>query len=176
MKIRVSTLPQKGIDINDYLALTDINSRIQEGDSGGIIFTDPPKVDLHIKPTLFGAEVKGEISGSFKQPCALCSDDLSQALKVSIDWILKAKQGESADDDFDDVGLLSYSDDEIDLETHLQEAIILSQSPILKPPIEKDRCLTCGRACPAVLWSDPETTGTTNLGELLLAAQKKRKG
>ena len=132
-----------------------LNARLREGSSeNGITFEDSPLADLTLTRTHGGVLVKGIISGTCKQDCATCGDAVSHEACAQIDWVLQTASDRAApDDELDDPGVIVYEGDHVELEEHLQEALILSLSPFWHPPRDKqDRCTVCKRDCSARAW------------------------
>jgi len=172
MKVRISTIPYEGMAIDSNLPLESLNARVNQGDSAGIAFTEAPTVNLKLHRTHTGAEVKGTLKSKVKQPCSACDLEITRAITVPINWILQPATPEISDDD---VGLLVYTGDHIDLEEPLQEALILTLSPFWHPPRKADgSCTQCDRVCSQVAWTDKDKSkGTVSLGALLKGAVSK---
>ena len=172
MKVRISTIPYEGMAIDSNLPLEPLNARVSQGDSAGILFTEAPAIHLKLHRTHTGAEVKGTVSSKIKQPCSACDLEITREISVPISWILQPASPDISDDD---VGLLVYEGDHIDLEEPLQEALILTLSPFWHPPRRADRsCTQCDRVCSEVAWSDDkEGKKSGSLGELLKGAVGK---
>lgn len=161
MEIKISAIPNSGLEIKGKLSLESLNSRIEQGDSAGIVFLSEPSVDLKVTREIQGANIKGTISSTYRQPCSRCDEPLEEPLLVNIDWTLKPKV---AGQDFDDLGVVTYEGDRLDLRDPLEEAIILHLSPYLLPKLEDEKCTRCGKDCPKVVWGKSEGN---QLGDLL---------
>jgi uncharacterized metal-binding protein YceD (DUF177 family) len=171
-----------------------LNARLREGrEADAVTFETAPIADLTLTRTHGGVLVKGIISGICKQDCASCGDLVPHEAQAVIDWILQGDAERAAhDDDLDDPGVIVYQGEHVDLEEHLQEALILSLSPFWHPPRDKhDRCSVCNRNCSRKLWTTDDnhnddhgddddrakelkqSEGRSSLGPLLKTALKK---
>lgn len=185
MKVLVTTIPFTGMKIEAPISRDALNARLREGSDGNMVtFEDAPVADLTLTRTHGGVIVKGIISGTCKQDCSSCGDLVAHEAHASIDWILQGNADRAApDDDLDDPGVIVYQGEHVDLEEHLQEALILSLSPFWHPPRDKqERCTVCQRDCSRKLWragenkpSDPsgaQPQSTSSFGKLLKGALK----
>jgi len=186
MKILVTTIPFTGMKIDAPISKDALNARLREGRDGNMVtFEDAPMADITLTRTHGGVIVKGIVSGTCKQDCASCGDLVAHEARATIDWILQGNADRAApDDELDDPGVIVYQGEHVDLEEHLQEALILSLSPFWHPPHDsKDRCTFCQRDCSQKLWragapgqskepSEKPQSGAT-LGTLLKGALKR---
>ncbi len=173
MKVRISDLPAQGLQISDTISVANLNKRMQEGRNNDIIFLNDPQVDIIVTPRIGGAEVSGRVNALYKQPCALCAEELEQKLNVTVEVELKPRQVGAEELD-DDVGILIYTGEHVDLEAYLQEALILKLTPYLQPERdEDDKCRLCGKACLQAAPA-PIVTGGISLGELIKTAQPRK--
>jgi len=155
MRILVTTIPFTGMKIDAPISQEALNARLREGSSeNGITFEDSPMADLTLTRTHGGVLVKGIISGTCKQDCATCGDGVSHEACAKIDWVLQTASDRAApDDELDDPGVIVYEGEHVELEEHLQEALILSLSPFWHPPRDtQDHCTVCTRDCSARAW------------------------
>ena len=186
MKVLVTTIPYTGMKIDAPISKDALNTRLKEGNSANMVsFEDAPIADLTLTRTHGGVIVKGVISGTCKQDCASCSDLVPHEALATIDWILQGNADRAApDDELDDPGVIAYQGEHVDLEEHLQEALILSLSPFWHPPRDQhDRCSHCQRDCSQKLWrvgdgdkpqeSSAESSSRGTLGNLLKGALKR---
>jgi uncharacterized metal-binding protein YceD (DUF177 family) len=149
MKIRVSDISPEGLKINDTIPLKPLNDRLKEGNDHGILFLDPPHVEMVIHKTPFGAETRGKVRSRYKQPCGLCMKDQEQSVELDANYIIKRRtereDEDSFDDNEDDVGLIHFDGEHVDLENIVQETLILSLSIYWTPEKdENDACVKCG--------------------------------
>jgi uncharacterized metal-binding protein YceD (DUF177 family) len=172
MRIRISTISPKGLNVKDSLSLELLNARMNEGRENDIFFTEAPRVDLTVFKTASGAETKGKVKTRFKQPCSRCLDVIERDLEIDTNFILQplpedqTREGGSYEDD---VGIIWYEGDRVDLEDAIQEALILSLSLYWRPPVdESGRCTLCGLSLEA--GDDSDCAGSNNLGNLLRRA------
>jgi uncharacterized metal-binding protein YceD (DUF177 family) len=178
MKVCTTTIPFTGMNIEGILPLEALNSRLQ-GTSGSqeIVFQEPPKAILTLTRTHGGILVKGTVSGSCKQDCASCADPVPHSLTIPIDWILQTSSDRAGpDDELDDPGVIVYEGEHIDLEEHLQEALILGLSPFWHPPRdEQDKCTHCNRDCSVRAWGEKKQEKASPFGALLKGALSGQK-
>lgn len=164
------------MSIDGTVPLEALNLRLKAGSEGQeIAFEAAPKVAITLTRTLGGIMVKGSVTGTCKQDCSTCADPVSHPLDIPIDWILQTSGDRAGpDDELDDPGVIVYEGDHIDLEEHLQEALILNLSPFWHPPRDKqDRCTVCKRDCSISAWESKESAksqGKRSLGDLLKGA------
>lgn len=185
MKVLVTTIPYTGMKIDAPISKDALNARLKEGSSAAMVsFQDAPIADLTLTRTHGGVLVKGVISGTCQQDCSSCGDLVPHETLATIDWILQGDADRAAaDDNLDDPGVIVYQGEHVDLEEHLQEALILSLSPFWHPPRDhRDKCSYCKRDCSQKLWrvgdddkkdetsNEAKTSGT--LGNLLKGALK----
>jgi uncharacterized metal-binding protein YceD (DUF177 family) len=187
MRVLVTTIPFTGMKIDAPISMADLNARLREGrDNNSVVFEDAPVADLTLTRTHGGVLVTGVISGRCKQDCSSCGDLVAHQACATIDWILQGDSDRAAaDDDLDDPGVIVYQGEHVDLEEHLQEALILSMSPFWHPPRdEHERCLTCHRDCSKRVWRSEDAAGalsthsdseqpSSRLGALLKGALKR---
>lgn len=186
MRILVTTIPFSGMKIDAPISKDALNSRLQEGShEDSVVFEEAPIADLTITRTHGGVMVKGIISGRCRQGCASCGDVVPHQAVARIDWLLQTTSDQAApDDEMDDPGVIFYEGEHVDLEDHLQEALILNLSPFWHPPRDSsDRCTLCKRDCSARSWqaapgttqTPDSSTGKSSFGSLLRGALSKGK-
>lgn len=187
MRILVTTIPFSGMKIDAPISLETLNTRLQEGSyEDPVVFLEPPMADLTLTRTHGGVMIKGVISGRCKQECATCSDPVPHEISASIDWLLQTDSDRAgANDELDDPGVIVYQGEHVDLEDHLQEALILQISPFWHPERdEHERCRLCARDCSKHAWraSDSESASPvrtpkqgSSFGSLLQGALAKGK-
>jgi uncharacterized metal-binding protein YceD (DUF177 family) len=164
------------MSIQGIVPLDALNARLQEGSEGQeIAFQAAPTVAINLTRTLGGILVKGSVTGTCKQDCSTCADPVSHTLDISIDWILQTSSDRAGpDDELDDPGVIAYEGDHVDLEEHLQEALILNLSPFWHPSRdEHDHCSVCQRDCSVSSWESKNSAKTekkVSLGDLLKGA------
>ncbi len=186
MKVLVTTIPFTGMKIDAPISKDALNTRLQGGsDASMVTFEDAPMADLTLTRTHGGVIVKGIISGTCKQDCSSCGDLVAHEASATIDWILQGNADRAApDDDLEDPGVIVYEGEHVDLEEHLQEALILSLSPFWHPPRDRhERCTVCQRDCSKKMWRAEEgkavdsledkAQATATFGNLLKGALKR---
>jgi uncharacterized metal-binding protein YceD (DUF177 family) len=187
MRILVTTIPFSGMKIDAPIALEALNNRLQEGShEDPVVFLEAPMADITLTRTHGGVMVKGIISGRCKQECATCSDAVPHDIVATIDWLLQTDSDRAApNDELDDPGVIVYQGEHVELEDHLQEALILQISPFWHPPRDEyERCAVCTRDCSRHSWrtSGAETSSPvrasgkgSSFGSLLQGALAKGK-
>jgi len=175
MKIRISTLSYDGLPLEFTLDLEPLNIRVNEGDSGGIVFLEAPTVNIVARATEGGASVLGSVTAICQQPCSTCSESVRHTMNVPIQWtLLPRSESVAQSESFDDVGVITYSGDHADLEDALQEALILNLSPFWHPKRDdEEKCLLCDKQC-GLSWK-AEGEDTTSIKALLAKAAEKKK-
>lgn len=148
MRISLKEIPPQGLPIDTTISLEALNMRLQEGNSHGIIFTQEPHITLTVFGTADGAQTKGTIRSRYRQPCSLCTDELERDLELSADFYLRPKPEERSEFDEeeyeDDIGIIYYENEEVNLEEVIQESLILSLSIYWQPPRDaKGNCSIC---------------------------------
>jgi len=172
MKIRVSDLPAEGLNISDTIPLKPLNDRLQEGHPVDMRFTKEPIVRAHVSKTASGAELRGTIKSVLRQSCARCIENVDRELQVELNYILQhldPSAAKSGDDLVDDVGIVYFDGENIELEELLQESLILNLNQFWHPPEDtKGNCVQCGTnfSKGSALADKPKIT----LGELLKKA------
>ncbi|MCI5065595.1 DUF177 domain-containing protein [bacterium] len=171
IEIRVTDIPSRGLEISDRLSLSALNARMAEAPDNDVIFTEEPRFSIKITPEIAGAEVKGQISTAYQQPCGVCLEPLREELSQELQITLKAKSGRpgvdratSATEWEDDIGIIYFNGEHIDLEEILQENLILAINPF--SPREHN--------CPGIPAEHQESTEQKNptLGDLIKNAQR----
>lgn len=145
MKIRVTDLPPSGATIESDLSVENLNARMNEAKGNDIRFLSAPQLSLHLRPEKGGVEVRGTVDSSYAQPCSRCLEEVRTPLHSDIQLTLKPKQSRPGVDRMttsaewaDDVGIVYFDGEHIDLEDVIQECLILSLSPFGP---EHDNCL-----------------------------------
>ncbi len=173
MKVRVSDIPPEGLEIADILPLEALNARMAEGPGNDVFFCFPPQVRLHLFARKGGTEISGSITAKLEQPCTRCLETVSAQFNREIQLFLKPKEDRpgidrrmNSDEWEDDVGIVYFNGDTIDLEDILQESLILSVSPY---DLKHESCLGLSE-----LYSDQEDDedeeSSNKLGALLKRA------
>ena len=179
MRIRLSDLPSAGLPVSDEISLANLNARLNDGKPSDIEFLSPPKVTLMVIPNSQGAEAKGRVQTTYRQDCGRCLEPIQRDLDIALNFVLKERpeydqSANPADALIDDVGIVYFEGEHLDLEPTIQECLLLALSLYWSPEIDPSgRCLGCKKE----ISPEPIRIGSVgNLGELLKeAAQKKRK-
>jgi uncharacterized metal-binding protein YceD (DUF177 family) len=144
MKIRISTIPPRGITINQDLPLPALQARLAEGTPCGIQIGTAPRVAITVFRLGNGGEVRGSLTASYLQECGRCLEPKPRTMDTSIAYILKPSDDEEECIGEDDIGIAYYQGDHVDLEPLLQEAFLLQLTPFWSPDIDdNERCMLC---------------------------------
>ena len=178
MKLRITDLTEAGIDVTGELAAESLNERLNSESDSGILFSKPVLVTMRARRTVGGAELSGTLSGSFQQGCGRCLEGVSRDFSIPSTFVIKPRNKGEPKELADDVGVLYFSGEHCELESPLQESVILSMSLYWSPEINQNgHCVTCHKNC--ALESDNNfdegtastaqatTQKTTRLGDLL---------
>lgn len=199
MKIRISDIAPKGLAVKGTLELAPLNERMSAGRGAEIQFLTPPVVDLMVTRTVSGAELKGTVSSRYLQPCARCLEGKERAITVSVELTLIQRDRpfaggrlrdsemtlveESLASQEEDIGVVFFQGDSVEVEGVLQEALILELSLFWSPPLDTaGRCTLCHlsleelsggamHGAEAIENTPPQAGGGTKLGELLESAR-----
>lgn len=151
MKIRISDISADGLHVSDTIPLEPLNDRMSEGRDHGIRFIEAPVVNLHIRRSGDGAETKGNVKSRYKQPCGMCAKEVEKDVEVEANFIIKKRASEkgqakeSEGEGLDDIGIIYYQGEHVDLEDVIQETLILALSIYWHPPEdEAGSCVRCG--------------------------------
>lgn len=197
MKVRISDISAAGLDIADTISVQNLNARMAEGRNNQIVFDSDPSVILKVTRNLSGAQAQGTIQATYHQPCAACQESIQRECRAEVDYLFQARpfepkrrskhasseqppsEGEQFDDD---VGLVYFSGDHIELEPLLQESLILMLEPYWKPPCDQGgNCSQChqntgSHCCKEAVGPNPQTgSDSQKFSELLKKAGIKSK-
>lgn len=164
MRVRISDISPKGLEVKGEIPLVPLNDRMKAGENQEIIFSCAPIADLMIFGNSSGAELTGTISAKYKQACSLCLDVKERSVNIKTKFHLKEKTDPKAEDD--DIGIVYYENDLLELDPILEEALILSLALYWHPPFDKkERCTECEKSRSELgLAAD---AGALKLGDLL---------
>lgn len=174
MRIRLSDIGPAGLAIRDILPLAPLNARMAEGRPVGICFTEPPLVDLTVKTTVTGAEVRGLIRAKYTQDCGLCLNPKLRETEAAVLLAIQHRSRASIDPAAteDGVGLMYVDGEHAELEGTLQETLILSLSLYWHPALNQNReCSLCGQKFSELLGEPPRSEPVQRLGDLLKSAR-----
>ena len=183
MRVRIRDISPQGLTLHEPLPVDGLNERMNEGRHNDIVFTEDPRVEVHVERSPTGAETRGEVRARYRQPCSLCLREVERSTTARIDLHFQERPlGAHADEDAraepekyeDGVGISYFEGEHIELEPLLQEALILTLEPFWHPPCKANgRCSECDE-CPGAT-TPPPAEGKTSLGALLEQAAVKRK-
>lgn len=168
MQIRLTDIPPEGLNVNDTLSLENINARMNEAPNNDITFTQAPAVEAAVQKEKGGAEVTGKVAAAYKQVCPRCAQEVEHQVEKELSLILKRKESQpgrdrqtSKEEWGDDIGILYFDGEHIDLEDVIQETLILSLSPY---GATHDNCKS---VLEGQKKEEDSTEGKTSLGKLL---------
>lgn len=130
-----------------------------------------------------GAETRGSVNARYRQPCSRCIEGIERDIAIEANLIFKAKPadlanrppGEEDEDYIDDVGISYFEGEHIDLESILQETLILSLSIYWHPPVDRTgKCTVCSLFYNDTSLGKGSPERRTTLGELMQAAARKK--
>ena len=157
MLIRVTDIPASGLKINETMDLAALNSRLQEGSATDIRFSSAPEVSLLIHRTPSGAQVSGSVKAKLIQPCSRCIKEIEREIEVETNYTLQQLSPRSnplTEDQDQDIGLVYFDGEHVELDSTLQESLILGLNIYWHPPLNGDgSCKQCGMAKPDTLLS-----------------------
>lgn len=163
LQVRLSDIPQEGIKINDTIPLETLNARMNEGPGNDVTFLAPPSVSLTISPQKGSAELTGTITTTYRQSCPRCLEMIEHSISQEVNILLKAKESHpgrdrklSAEEWDDDIGIIYFDGEHIDLEDILQETLILAIDPLGAPH----------DGCTSMEWKDDLDEEKNTLGKL----------
>ncbi len=181
MKLRISDLNDAGIDVCGVLAPAGLNERLNGTEDSGIVFDKPVQVTMHARRTAGGAELSGQLSGIYQQSCGRCLEPVAREFSIPATFLIKPRpRGER--DLVDDVGVLYFSGEHCELESPLQETVLLSMSLYWSPEVDSaGKCGACKKQCEFSQGGGPDShrngessnkgadsgMKTTRLGDLL---------
>jgi uncharacterized metal-binding protein YceD (DUF177 family) len=173
VKVRISTIPPEGIAINATVALDSLNARMNEGRDNDISFTNAPYITCIIKLIGGGAELSGNVCATVLQPCSLCSKLIEREIEAPLNFVLRPGSTDNSDhldgSYLDDVGMVFYENDYLDLENLAQESLILSLSPFWRPSEDcNGACAVCGKQLNKI--ADVKKETRQSFAQLLKAA------
>jgi uncharacterized metal-binding protein YceD (DUF177 family) len=144
MRVRISTLPPQGLQVCDSLPLETLNARLNEGHSTDIKFLSPPQANLLALPVGTGATVTGTVTGQYQQDCGRCSDPVPQQMEIQVNLIARPR-AEGSDVE-DDIGIVFFDGEHVELGDLLEELLILKLDLFWSPPMdESNKCTVCSR-------------------------------
>ncbi len=175
MKVRISTLPPEGAILTEKLPLETLNARMAEGRDNSITFTSPPEAVMQVHKTATGAEAKGCVKATCKQPCSRCAMVVEHGIEAHASFsLLPIPADADPDSTFeDDIGLSYYHGDHVELDRLVEEALILQTSLYWRPEEDlQGKCTQCGLD-KSVLEDMDDKAPKTQLGNLLKKAGVK---
>lgn len=150
MKIRLTDIPAAGLEVKESVPPDALNERLDTGNSHGIRFTAALEVALIVHKSPNGAETRGTVTSTYRQPCARCADGVERKLSVETNYLLQQRpevlRGHESEEYEDDIGITFYDGEHIDLDDLIQESIILSLSIYWHPDEDATgKCSHCKR-------------------------------
>jgi uncharacterized metal-binding protein YceD (DUF177 family) len=168
MKLRISTIPPQGLHLSHTISANALNDRMKEGRDNGAYFIEDPSFDLSVRKHPSGAEIKGEITAKYRQPCGRCVQEVIRTATTPLHYILKPRPERNEAED--DLGIAYYDADHIELDELMQEEVVLHLDLFWSPPLdEHGACIECHRDSTS---SSISSKGRT-FGDLLKTVQKR---
>lgn len=131
-KVRVSDIPQEGLELNfelsSELLLNRINEPISDYSESNLIppsikLTAPVKASVKLESDGQTVDMKGDIASNYISLCGRCGEEAKADIFSEVSLIFKPKKNS---DEFDDVGFVLYKGDVLDCSEALEELFILS--------------------------------------------------
>lgn len=161
MKVRLSTIPARGMEVKTALSAALLNSRMGDALVSGIRFEKDQEVTLELYKNSHGAQVRGHISAAYIQSCGRCLEDKPRELKIEVNLVVMS--GEHGGN-HDEIGVLYAQNDIIELDPALEECLIVQLTPYWSPEVENGACCMCPRRFQS---EQPRKPGTVALSEYL---------
>ncbi len=170
-KIRVNSLPEAGLKIEQEFSSDSLNQRLAEPAKAAespIVFTSDIKASLLCEKAPHGMSLNGTLKATCRQQCGLCAIDPEREIQINISHIFKF-HSDAASLPEDDVGVTYYSGEHIDLGACIEDLIILQLSPFWHPEIDSSGSCTLCNKNPRTGFK-PVQRGTNQFAELLTKA------
>lgn len=130
MKIAIDEIPQTPKEIQFSESVEELNRIFSQNSSGEFGFPAPLAVELRYSRSAADLFFDGRVSGELSGVCGRCLEDYRFQMDHDFDFVLipdPAKSGrKSGSLHRDDLGLSSYSGDEIDVTPLIVEQVILA--------------------------------------------------
>ena len=168
MKIRINDLPEKGLNAAEIIDQKGINVRLQDPENNQFQFIVPLSCTVTATPLgKAGAQIKGTVESKYTQGCSLCLENVPRDLHHTFEFQLRKKrEGEMVEDD---VGIFYFAGDNVELDSIIEEEIILSLSIFWHPEFESKKCSVCKKDKSTL--GVQETDDKPTLGDLLKLVQ-----
>lgn len=146
-KIRVQSLPAAGLKIDQNIPVDSINQRLAEAPDAAenpISFLGEIKLDLLCEKAAHGMTLTGQLESSCSQACSLCAEPVSHQISVPVSHIFKHDEKDDSKLPEDDIGLTYYRGEHVDLQSCIEDLLILQLTPYWHPPQDcNGQCLVC---------------------------------
>lgn len=155
MRIEVIKLGENGAELLLEEAVDRFSGLLDASAYQDVAFPAPVRVKAHIFPVGEMVEVQGVVETSVALCCSRCSADFDYSLSEEFSLTYSKELPEVTSDDFDedeglelsaeDMGILLYEGDEIDLHEGIEEQVLMGVP--LKPLCSEDckgLCPSCG--------------------------------
>jgi len=129
MKIPVDDIPQSPKEIKFSESIGELNEAYAKGSAGDFRF--PPFLDVDLVYYRSGRQIffQGLLGGSLEGRCSRCLKDFTITLRKNFDFVLSPDRDKSdrkiAELSREDLGLSTYSTDEINLAPLIREQVVL---------------------------------------------------
>ena len=147
IKIRVSTLPESGLELNEEISSKTVNERLisaPDSSINKIEFSEPIQVTLHVEKVPHGMTAEGQIEATCAQACSRCAEFVNHPVKCPIRHVFKHHGNPEVPLPEDDIGVSFYSGEHVDLGNVVEDLLILNLSPYWHPEDDATgNCLHC---------------------------------
>ena len=147
IKIRVSTLPEAGLDIKEKISAKTVNERLcaaPDSAENKIEFFDPVEIEMHVEKVPHGMTAEGKIEAKCSQICSRCADLIPHMVQCPVNHVFKHHGNPDAPLPEDDIGVSYYSDEHIEMGNVLEDLLILNLSPYWHPQDDENgNCSHC---------------------------------
>ena len=153
MKIEIQHIPLRGLPIDHHMQAVEFDTLKLLMDKGEVEFIEPIGINLSIIPVRDLIQVEGSVQTSVRLDCSRCLTNFESPLqkKFMLSYsreIPQDLQQDEADDvelTADQIGLISFKGDEIDLRNALAEQVVLAlpYKPLCRRKC-KGLCPHCG--------------------------------
>lgn len=175
IKVRVATLPEAGLELEEKLSAETVNQRLisaPDSNTNKIEFSDPISVSLRLEKVPHGMTAEGTIRAECSQICSRCAEPVSRPLECPIKHVFKHHTDPDTALPEEDIGVNYYKGEHAEIGPLLEDLLILNLSPYWHP--KEDAAGNCSH-CKLNLKTNKTSIkiGTQGLGEALKRAGVK---
>lgn len=172
IKIRVSTLPEPGLDLKEKISAKSVNDRLLAAPDSAINkieFAEPINAEIHVEKVPHGMTAEGCLKANCSQTCSRCAEVAPHPINCSIQHVFKHHTDIDIPMPEDDIGISYYKEDHVDMGSLLEDLLILNLSPYWHPDDDANgNCSHC-----KINFKEkkkPVKLGTQGLGDALKKA------